>query len=67
LIENRGQTITRERLLQEVWGLGHSELPTSRTVDTHIANLRRKLEGDRDRNRYVRTVHKVGYKFVDDE
>ncbi|NNF06634.1 MAG: response regulator transcription factor [Candidatus Eisenbacteria bacterium] len=66
LIENRGQTITRERLLEEVWGLSAADQPTSRTVDTHIANLRRKLEGDRDRNKYVRTVHKVGYKFVDD-
>jgi len=65
LIENRGQTITRERLLQEVWGVERGDLPTTRTVDTHIANLRRKVEGDRDRNKYVRTVHKVGYRFVD--
>ncbi len=64
LIRNRGQTVTRERLLEEVWGKEAEELPTSRTVDTHIANLRRKLEGNRDRNRYIRTVHKVGYKFV---
>jgi two-component system alkaline phosphatase synthesis response regulator PhoP len=67
LIENRGQTITRERLLSEVWGLDSGELPTSRTVDTHIANLRKKLEGEGDRNRYVRTVHKVGYRFVNEE
>jgi DNA-binding response OmpR family regulator len=33
-------------------------------VDTHIANLRRKVEGDQERNHYIRTVHKVGYKFV---
>jgi len=66
LIENRGQTITRERLLAEVWGVDSDELPTSRTVDTHIANLRRKLEGDRDRNKWVRTVHKVGYRFVEE-
>jgi DNA-binding response OmpR family regulator len=50
-----------------VWGLDSDELPTSRTVDTHIANLRRKLEGDRDRNKWVRTVHKVGYRFVDED
>jgi two-component system alkaline phosphatase synthesis response regulator PhoP len=67
LIENHGQTVTRERLLEEVWERQADELPTSRTVDTHIANLRRKVEGDRDRNRYIRTVHKVGYRFVEDE
>jgi DNA-binding response OmpR family regulator len=62
-----GQTITRERLLDEVWGKDADDLPTSRTVDTHIANLRRKLEGGRDRSRFIRTIHKVGYKFVDEE
>jgi DNA-binding response OmpR family regulator len=66
-ITHRGQTITRERLLEEIWGKDADDLPTSRTVDTHIANLRRKLEGTRDRSRYIRTVHKVGYKFVDEE
>jgi two-component system alkaline phosphatase synthesis response regulator PhoP len=67
LIRHRGQTITRERLLEEVWGKGADHVPSSRTVDTHIANLRRKLEGSRDRNRYIRTVHKVGYKLVTDD
>ncbi len=64
LIENRGETVTREQLLDTVWGRDPEEAPTSRTVDTHIANLRRKLEGPRDRNRFIRTVHKVGYRFV---
>ncbi len=66
-ITNVGQTITRERLLDEIWGKDADDLPTSRTVDTHIANLRRKLEGGRDRSRFIRTIHKVGYKFVDEE
>jgi two-component system alkaline phosphatase synthesis response regulator PhoP len=66
LIENRGETITRERLLEEVWGKDAADAPTSRTVDTHIANLRRKVEGSGERGRHIRTVHKVGYKFVDD-
>jgi DNA-binding response OmpR family regulator len=65
LIENRGQTISRDRLLEEVWGKQPDESPSSRTVDTHIANLRRKVEGEGG-SRYIRTVHKVGYKFVDD-
>jgi len=66
LIENRGQTVTRERLLEDVWEKHDSDPSASRTVDTHIANLRKKLEGDGERARYIRTVHKVGYRFVDD-
>ena len=66
LIENRGMTVTREKLLEDVWGKQDSDSSASRTVDTHIANLRKKIEGDGERARYIRTVHKVGYKFVDD-
>ena len=66
LIENRGQTITREQLLERVWGKHDVDAPASRTVDTHIANLRKKIEGDGGRGRFIRTVHKVGYKFVDE-
>jgi DNA-binding response OmpR family regulator len=66
LIEHRGETVTRERLLEEVWEKDAAEAPTSRTVDTHIANLRRKVEGSGERGRHIRTVHKVGYRFVDD-
>ncbi len=67
LIENRGRTITREQLLERVWGKQDVDAPGSRTVDTHIANLRKKIEGQGTRTRYIRTVHKVGYKFVDDD
>jgi two-component system alkaline phosphatase synthesis response regulator PhoP len=66
LIENEGQTITREQLLDKVWGKYDVDAPASRTVDTHIANLRKKVEGQGSRSRYIRTVHKVGYKFVDE-
>jgi two-component system alkaline phosphatase synthesis response regulator PhoP len=66
-IQHKGRTITREQLLEEVWGKDAEEIPSSRTVDTHIANLRRKIEGARDRHRFIRTVHKVGYKFVVEE
>jgi DNA-binding response OmpR family regulator len=64
LLDHEGETVTRELLLEKVWGKQADDLPTTRTVDTHIANLRRKVEGDQDRNHYIRTVHKVGYKFV---
>ena len=65
LIENRGETVTRGRLLKEIWGKDASDPSSSRTVDTHIANLRRKVEGSSG-SRYIRTVHKVGYRFIDD-
>jgi two-component system alkaline phosphatase synthesis response regulator PhoP len=64
LLEHEGETVTREMLLEKVWGKHADDLPTTRTVDTHIANLRRKVEGSRARTHYIRTVHKVGYKFV---
>ena len=67
LIRKRGQTVTREELLKEVWGKDAEDTPTSRTVDTHVANLRKKIEGDRDRNRWIRTVHKVGYRFAGED
>jgi DNA-binding response OmpR family regulator len=58
LLEHRGEIVTRERLLDEVWGYEH--FPTTRTVDTHILRLRRKFEADPDRL----TVHRQGYKFA---
>jgi DNA-binding response OmpR family regulator len=66
LIEHRGETVTRERLLEDVWEKPASDPSGSRTVDTHIANLRKKLEGGSNRAGFIRTIHKVGYKFVED-
>jgi two-component system alkaline phosphatase synthesis response regulator PhoP len=54
--------VSRERLLDEVWG--YERFPTTRTVDTHVLRLRRKLEADPDRPRWILTVHGHGYKFV---
>ena len=61
LVKHRGQVLSREVLLEKVWNYD-SEVST-RTVDTHILNLRRKLN-DSPPNRYIQTVHGVGYKFV---
>ena len=61
LAERPGQVVTREQLLNEVWG--YESYPISRTVDNHIAGLRSKLEKVPSRPRYIRTVHGVGYKF----
>jgi len=62
LLEHRGEVITRERLLDEVWG--YERFPTTRTVDTHILRLRRKFETDPDRPAFILTVHGQGYKFA---
>ena len=62
LVEHRGEVVTRERLLDEVWG--YERFPTTRTVDTHILRLRRKFEADPDRPAWILTVHGQGYKFA---
>jgi len=63
LAARAGQVVTRDELLNEVWG--YESYPVSRTVDNHVAGLRAKLELDPARPEYIRTVHGVGYKFVD--
>jgi two-component system alkaline phosphatase synthesis response regulator PhoP len=62
LVEHRGEIITRERLLDHVWG--YERFPTTRTVDTHILRLRRKFEADPDRPAFILTVHGQGYRFA---
>ncbi len=57
-----GETLSRERLLSEVWGYEH--FPTTRTVDAHIVRLRQKLEPSPEQPHFFLTVHGVGYKFV---
>ena len=59
---HRGRTLSRDELLRSVWG--HDALPSTRTVDTHVFNLRKKLEPDPDRPRHLLTVHGVGYRLV---
>ena len=57
-----GETLSRDRLLEDVWGYDH--FPTTRTVDAHIVRLRQKLEAKPDEPRFILTVHGTGYKFV---
>lgn len=61
-IEHQGATISRTELLEAVWG--YSTVPFTRTVDVHVANLRRKLEDDPARPSMILTIHGLGYKFV---
>ncbi len=61
LIENRGAVHSRNQLLDEVWG--YDAMPSTRTVDVHIAWLRQKLEDNPKYPQFIQTVHGFGYKF----
>ena len=61
-IEHQGATLSRTELLEAVWG--YSTVPFTRTVDVHVANLRRKLEDDPARPQMILTIHGLGYKFI---
>jgi DNA-binding response OmpR family regulator len=61
LLERRGQVLSRDQLLRAVWG--HRGAVLTRTVDTHIVELRRKLEVDPAAPRHILTIRKTGYRF----
>ena len=61
-IENRGATISRDELLDKVWG--YDAMPYSRTVDVHVSWLRQKLEPNPGHPEFILTVHRQGYKFA---
>ncbi len=62
-LEHRGETLSRDVLLHEVWG--YDSTPTTRTVDVHVAWLRQKLEDNQKKPVWILTVHGLGYKFSD--
>lgn len=62
MVQNPERVITRDELLNEVWG--YHNYPSTRTVDNHILKLRQKLEKDPGNPVHFRTVHGVGYKFI---
>jgi DNA-binding response OmpR family regulator len=61
MAESPGEPVSRERFLDVVWG--YTAFPTTRTVDTHMANLRSKIEPDPEAPRWLLTVHGIGYKL----
>ena len=61
-IEHRGATVSRDELLDKVWG--YDAMPYSRTVDVHVSWLRQKLEANPSHPEYILTVHRQGYKFA---
>jgi two-component system alkaline phosphatase synthesis response regulator PhoP len=60
LLRHRGKVVPRLQLMREVWG--YDDSVSSRTIDTHIAELRRKLEDDASKPRHIITVRKIGYR-----
>ncbi|HSF99964.1 MAG TPA: response regulator transcription factor [Vicinamibacterales bacterium] len=62
LIEHREATVTRDELLNDVWG--YNAIPSTRTVDVHVAWLRQKVEPNPRQPQYILTVHGLGYRFV---
>jgi two-component system alkaline phosphatase synthesis response regulator PhoP len=61
-VEHRGAALSRDELLNEVWG--YNAMPSTRTVDVHVAWLRQKLEDNARHPQYILTVHGLGYKFA---
>lgn len=61
-IEHRGATLSRDELLNGVWG--YDAMPVTRTVDVHVAWLRQKIEPKPSHPQYIITVHGLGYRFV---
>ena len=64
LVRHKGKVLSREMLLEKVWGFDY--LGETRTVDVHIRYLRQKLEDDSDHPVYIKTVRGIGYKFADE-
>jgi DNA-binding response OmpR family regulator len=61
-VEHMGEIVTRDKLLDEVWGF--DEFPTTRTVDNYILSIRKKIEDDPSKPQHLITIHKAGYKLV---
>jgi two-component system alkaline phosphatase synthesis response regulator PhoP len=61
MLENRNRVISRAEMLSHIWGYG--EGLQTRTIDSHIANLRHKIEKVPSEPEFIHTVHRIGYRF----
>ncbi|MCJ7580364.1 MAG: response regulator transcription factor [Candidatus Aminicenantes bacterium] len=64
LIDKKGQVVSRDKFLDVVWGADNLAV-SHRTVDSHMAHIRKKIEDDPSKPRHIKSVHSIGYKFVD--
>lgn len=62
LIERKGEIVSRDELLNQVWG--YDSFPNTRTIDAHIAKLRSKIEDKPEEPKLIVTIHGIGYKFL---
>jgi DNA-binding response OmpR family regulator len=63
LIQHEGRTVTRKQLLRDVWGIDENII--TRTIDRHMASVRKKIEPDPSAPKYIETVYGIGYRFED--
>jgi DNA-binding response OmpR family regulator len=61
-VSRPGEVLDRDTLLEEVWGVRYEG--TTRTLDQHVAGIRKKIEQDPAHPRHIETVHGTGYRFV---
>lgn len=61
-IQHRGRTVSRKQMLRDVWGISGDI--TTRTIDRHVASLRKKIEDDPAAPHFIETVYGIGYKFL---
>ena len=64
-LQNKGRDITREELMEVVWG--YSSNVNTRTLDMHVVRLRKKIETNPDKPHYLQTVRGLGYRFINEE
>jgi DNA-binding response OmpR family regulator len=65
MIAKKGKVITRDEFLDTIWGVDNLAV-SHRTVDSHIAHIRKKVEDNPSHPKHILSVHSIGYKFVDD-
>jgi two-component system alkaline phosphatase synthesis response regulator PhoP len=65
LVQNRGRVLSRDQLLDALWG--YTFVGDTRIIDVHISHLREKLQEDHKSPRFIKTIHGVGYKFEGEE
>ncbi len=61
--QHRGEVVLREDLLQDIWGYTPENMPSTRTIDNHIVNLRKKIEDDQTNPKIILSIRGAGYKF----